>query len=377
MIVHLVPDEKFIDGFIRHQEKYFPEIENHYLVLPNKPGALKHVKSANIEVISSDFNYEKLLTKFKKTPAQVIIHGAFIRFKVFIRSAPQELIIGWIFYGYEIFGRLEEVNSFLAPQTNNIYKKRYKANNKIKVKKEIFKLTSTSLAFPFGLTPFTRTLNRINYMAHWVKEDYNLIKKKYNLRHLQFVDFCYSNDSVSIDKKVGEGEDLFIGNSASYTNNHLDVFDMLSTKFVQNFRKVIIPLSYGDPVYAGEVKQVALKKFGDKAFVLDSFMDKTAYFKLLGNVKLAIMGHYRSQAGGNIRFFLKNGIDVALFQENNIYKFYQRKGVEIHNLREIVNKNSFFLTDTALNNNQKRQAELFEMSSIEKYYGTILKYSKT
>src|SRR5699024_2304825 len=228
MIVHLVPDEKFIDGFIGHQEKYFPEIENHYLVLPNKPGVLKHVKSANIEIITSDFNYEMLLTKLKKTPDQVIIHGAFIRFKAFIGSAPQELIIGWVFYGYEIFGRLEQVNSFLAPQTNKIYKKRYKDNNKRKVKKGIFRLTSTSLAFPFGFTHFTRTLNRINYMAHWVKEDYDLIKNIYKLPHLQFVDFCYSNDSVSIDKKIGEGEDLFIGNSASYTNNHLDVFDMLS-----------------------------------------------------------------------------------------------------------------------------------------------------
>ena len=55
------------------------------------------------------------------------------------------------------------------------------------------------------------------------------------------IEFLYNNE---IDTS-NSGNNILIGNSRSYANNHLEIFSILSKFNIAN-RKVIVPLSYGN-----------------------------------------------------------------------------------------------------------------------------------
>ncbi len=62
-----------------------------------------------------------------------------------------------------------------------------------------------------------------------------------------------------INAKV-KGHNILLGNSSNMTGNHLDALDILKSKGIGR-RKIICPLSYGDPKCA-----VLIGKYGVKLF---------------------------------------------------------------------------------------------------------------
>jgi hypothetical protein len=62
--------------------------------------------------------------------------------------------------------------------------------------------------------------------------------------------FEYFIDQV--DPKVKLGNNILIGNSSSYSNNHLEVFEHLKTFDLED-KKLIVPLSYGNPLLSKQL----------------------------------------------------------------------------------------------------------------------------
>lgn len=368
MIIHLSNDEKFIDDFIQNQNKYFPQVTNKYFAIaPND--TFRHIKNPKVEQFNNGLTYHKLLEQFKEKPKAFIFHNLNRHYFNLINTIPKEISIAWIFYGTEIFGRGENQDLFWGPIT----KKNYHPLAKVWLYRRLqYLMYYFDDKLSFRISPFLKAIHRIDYMAHWIKEDYKFIVNRYGLKKMNFIEFRYSIDMPQTDYEHRLKEDLMIGHSAAPTNNHLDIINELPKSFINHFKRIIIPLSYGGtPAYIRAVKKSASKKFGDKVIFLNTFLDKDTYFNMLSGVKLLIMAQYRSQGGSNIRFFLKNGTDLAFYEHNNMHKFYKQLGVKTHTIRSLKNNSFSFLLPKDHNRNKEITAELFQNDQIKTYYENL------
>lgn len=373
MLLHFVNDEKFIDGFIEDQNKHVPNNKNVYFAWSKGKKQLKHIKNKEV-VLKDDNSYREILNYInKEKPSKIFFHNLNKSNWKIINNIPNGIIICWIFYGSEIFNRKENIHLFTGPLTNAFLNQRSKVALRNLSSRFLFYLESlTYKLFKWKFTEFYRVISRIDQMAHWIKDDFDFVKKRYNLEKIEYVNFCYVNKAFEI-KCINNRENLLIGNSGSDTNNHLDIFSIIPEHFIEKFNKIIIPLSYsGKELYINKVKIAAKQRFGEKALILDDFMVKEEYFKLLATVKLAIMGHFRSQGGGNVRFFLKNRIDVMMFENNNLFKFLTKSKAKIHSL-DSLSQNFYFFSPKELEQNMLVQKSLFEGEKVKEYYESLLR----
>ena len=110
---------------------------------------------------------------------------------------------------------------------------------------------------------------------------------------------------------------------ASLFNNHLDALKFLYSRSEKDagHKTLIMPLSYGgSDKYVSEVKTLGGRLFGKDIVCLEGFLSKDDYFNLLAECEAALFFNIRSQAAGNIIWFLKNDIPVFMLPESS-YNF--------------------------------------------------------
>ena len=126
---------------------------------------------------------------------------------------------------------------------------------------------------------------------------------------------------------------IFLGNSASPFNNHLDALEHLSD--LTTDLKIVAPLSYsGSDEYIQKVCVAGSKKFGKQFVPLLDFLPMDEYYSLMENVKAAVFFNLRSQAAGNILWFLTNNIPVFMLEENNLYKMLTDSGIVVYSVQK-------------------------------------------
>jgi dTDP-N-acetylfucosamine:lipid II N-acetylfucosaminyltransferase len=347
--VHLTYEYKFIPGFIKNLET-LDLIENNYFLYIGSGKNNPKVKEVHTAREALDYILERKANR-------VVIHFLKADFYRVVYSLPPHITVAWIFYGAEFYNRGEVYLNQLLPDQKKRFFGKYKsllnfANLKSQQLTHFFYKTIGFKA------PFYRALERVNYMAHWIKEDYENLVRQYGLKTLSFVPFYYSTP-IPIGSLNEEPTHLLIGNSAAFTNNHLHVLEQLSPAFTDQFDKIILPISYGGaPRYKKLIREVS-QKLGDKVLLLDDFMEKEAYFALMKSVKLAIYATRRSQAGNNIRWAFHHGIDVALHTDNAMYRFYTQNGLKIHTLDDtFLQEKTTFLTEEERLQNREEIANL-------------------
>ncbi|MEL4386694.1 TDP-N-acetylfucosamine:lipid II N-acetylfucosaminyltransferase [Shewanella xiamenensis] len=127
-----------------------------------------------------------------------------------------------------------------------------------------------------------------------------------------------------------------VGNSADPTNNHLQVFEQLNQLDVQNrVGKIYCPLSYGNPSYAAEIKQLGEAMFGDKFYPLMDFMPLSQYNEILDKVDIAIFAHNRQQAMGNTINLLGRGKTVYMRADTSSYAQLTKLGIKVFALEDL------------------------------------------
>jgi hypothetical protein len=160
------------------------------------------------------------------------------------------------------------------------------------------------------------------------------------------IEFIFKNESIKI-----QGNDILLGNSASYTNNHIEAIDILSKLNLGN-RQVNIPLSYGNTSYANSIIQYAKNVLPNNNKPLTDFLHLQEYNVLLSNCGIVIMNHYRQQAVGNVLAALYLGAKVFL-NNTTFYQYLKRIGCVI------------FLIDDYLINQQADALEILSDEEIE------------
>lgn len=164
-----------------------------------------------------------------------------------------------------------------------------------------------------------------------------------------------------------EGDDILLGNSATHTNNHLDVLKVLADADLQGVR-VYTPLSYADrPPYADIVEEYGSSVLGDSFVSMRGFIDRERYYKILSSCRYVIFPHHRQQAGAVLWSIIYAGATVFLFKDNPFWNFYTDLGIKLAPLEEFLKNpdlQSFRISDEEAARNRILIAQHFSTELV-------------
>lgn len=348
MNIHITHDDKFIDGFIG-RVKELGELHNNKFYIYPYTDNLRFVKSE--EVVVSDINSKEIVDELLEAE-RVYIHYFDDSLIDFIKNINTTVI--WVFWGADAFD-LPNLKSLYSPNPSTegynlyrLFKERYNAKKSENRKKN--------------------AMRNIAYFAHYIEEDFQLIKKTYKLDKLEYIDFTYGTleqfTSNIVPSKINN---ILIGNSAHIANNHINAIKKIK-EIVDT--TVYVPLSYsGTEDYKDEVIQLGTKYFGEKFKPLTKFLSFNEYNEVLKTISIAIMPHTRSQAFGNIIALLYSGVKVYMSNDSSLYKLLKQLGVELYSIENIFDKKSLYMPLT--NKQIKKNIEV-----LNKYLGKIMSVNR-
>lgn len=360
MILHLLWDEKIIQRIIKTYESVFPN-QNDFLIWDKSLHTKELIELKNCHLISNNIYPDLDYGKYDK----VIIHGL-DQFKVeFIKAklSPQ-IKTYWMMWGSDLY------NYLLVDRGFRIYHK-FHPDYSIKTR-------LSNLAKKFG---YISNHNRIllNFINEYditllsSEEEFNLLRKYYPTYTKKLKNdsslFYYPIDEVlgpELLQSTAKGNNIIVGNSASWTNNHDYAFKFLKDLDLKD-KKIITPLSYGgNERHTNEIKTLGKSLFGDKYHSLTEFMPLDKYNDLLRSSEVFIYGNWRQEAIGNIVIALYLGAKVFVSKKSPMVGILKAWKVNFCILEEITQDSlDSPLTDIEKQNNRKRMLELFNWDNLQ------------
>ncbi len=328
-ILHLADDEKFIDQAFKAFEQIAPGKNHLYLISKEKP---KLVKSP-AKICSKLQSITGVLPKEFLNHDIVVIHSLNPDWFNTLNKLPKDKVLIWLGWGYDYYDILHNSErDLLLPLTKRAWKEASQQESIITKSKKTLK----KILFPVKKQSI---IERIDIFAPVLPSEYGMVKEKCLPKKFpKQAIWNYGNledDLVKgfTDERV-TGNAILVGNSASAENNHIDSFALLS-KLQIGHRKVIFPLSYGNPKYRDLVLNEGRKQLDNQFIALTEFMPISEYVSTLKSCGFVIMNHLRQQAVGNIVIMLYLGAKVFLQKDCPTYAFFKKQGAEIFSIQEL------------------------------------------
>lgn len=328
-ILHLATDEKFVDQAYESFERVAPG-SNHVVVCGEEP--MKYVKLKPDMVIhrysTGSGDFIRRLSEFDF----VVIHSLTDPWVRLVNKAPASVKFVWIGWGFDYYDLIfSSEQDGLLPKTFNI-------RGQFERKKSLFSKVKFFLSGWFYGKKLS-AVSRINYFAPVLEEEFDLVMARLPAGNRpEFMSWNYGNLEDNLIKGFEgdrvSGMNILLGNSASSTNNHVDVFTSLSAERLRE-RRLVVPLSYGDLRYRDVVIQAGQRCFGGSFMPLVDFMPIEEYLGVIKSCSFVIMNHVRQQALGNIVIMLYLGAKVFLREENPVYGFFKRQGAHVYSVQDL------------------------------------------
>ena len=338
-ILHIGTDEKFLNAVEFTYEKAFPNKNLIYITLRNKQEPLKHIKASD-NFVFGDFTVQSkdeivgMLDAFE----YIIFHGL-DKFKsdIFFSSNNKEKFVLSI-WGAEIYNNPYVLGIDLyGDKTIKRFNNRYIFELKKVLRPLYYRLIHKSLD---NFNRQLKVIKEISLIAGQPPEDFFFLQER-NLVHNEAKHFFYSYYPFEYIFKNNEelvitGNNILLGNSASSSNNHLEMIEILSNFNLGN-SKIFTPLSYGDKKYAKEITKIGRQKLKNNFVPLMDYMTLSNYNKTVSSCSIVIMNHYRQQAVGNIVAMLLMGAKIYLDDRNTVYHYLKRLGCCVFSISRDLN----------------------------------------
>lgn len=359
MRLHILPDEKIIDRTIETFEHVFPGDNKYYII--STTGVFNHVdlEKRNVFPITSVKNDEFWSQIGDVSSYSSIIIHYLNNSAVYFLNHIKHPNIYWIEWGYDLFNNLLEPRGFkLYTEGEGI--ERFVYNSKI----SLFLHRYCSFIYP--RRSVKRAISKVRYFVpDSMYDEYPLFLSYYpqykNLVYKEF--FYYPIDQVVNEKIRGEkckGNNIVVGNSCSFTGNHIEIIKRLSTLGLHD-RKIKFPINYaGSDEYRKYVIEVGNSLLGDMFEPLTIFMTLDEYNNYLLDASYFIYNNYRQEAVGNILVALFIGGKVFLSDNSPLLRFYKNLGLIIYPVSDI--------TQESLNKPMEITDIITNRSIIEKEY---------
>lgn len=189
-----------------------------------------------------------------------------------------------------------------------------------------------------------RFFRRVNYFSCVVPTEESWVRRVIgSSRDVKRVGFHYTSmKSCAMNYPIADlkAKRIWVGNSATLTNNHLEVFAQIRKTEKNSDYDIFAPLSYtrgGD--VEDEVTHAILKAggqyFGERFNPIRKLMFFEEYVKLMSSCSVFIFGHRRQQSAGNTLIALKCGGCVFLDPRNPVYQYYVVQGIRVYPISRI------------------------------------------
>ena len=332
-IVHIATDEKFIDSAEKVYELAFP-CQNYFVILGVSGLEMLNKVSTRNSIITisrkeiSQLSKKRDIKVLMDNAKIVIFHGmGSMHLDFFNYCNVKHKTLIWSVFGNEIYGlhelqkRLYGKKTFFRFILWNHFKmslRRLLTKNARSIKKK-------------------QAFKAMNYVCVLYKEEMEFYRNLDLLsKDSQQITFTYYPTDFIIKENTSfvDGNNILLGNSASFSNNHLDAFHHLKSLNIIEEAKIITPLSYGNMEYAKKISTEGIKKLGTNFKPLLTFMPLYEYHKLLQTCSITIMYHYRQQAVGNVLNQIYLGSKVFLSKKNTLYWFLKRLYIRVFSIED-------------------------------------------
>jgi hypothetical protein len=325
-IVHLFPKSPFLTFTAGAFEEAAPG-SNVFLGIgtPGVGSGFDVPPSVELEWIVPDSEGTERITEVIATGDIAVFHSVGAYAASILSSAPRSTLKVWSGWGGDYYGSdASPTSGILGPRTARFERGRaplhVRAVRAFRFHRANRPLTSAALAADVFSAP--------------IPDDLAVFTKRFPGVTGRYAQLNYASVEDTFDLSAGDpkGDDVLLGNSASLTNNHLDVFEHLRSSL--SGRRIIAPLSYGDPDYAEFVSVRGRALFGSDFVALRDFVPLSEYQEIVARCSTVVMGHRRQQGIGNIATALWGGAQVFLDSRNPLAAFLRSRGASIGSLEE-------------------------------------------
>ncbi|GGG28112.1 hypothetical protein GCM10011344_31130 [Dokdonia pacifica] len=381
-ILHVFHDDKFIDAaidvFSRVPSKFK---EEYHLIVKSQDHVVKHVKSnlAIKKVMFSEKAFKEYAHSISLNNYSAIcfhsLSGTNVHILNFYNGNSK---IIWFSWGFGIYNKWFPFQSrLLEPKTRKQLNLKLSVFERIISNNIIYRIFGS---IPYKFIPgnkifekikskhpnsYLRAIAKIDYVAPVIKNEMYYINKV--SKRLSYIPFNYGSYELkfnkSLEKDVTQEKDVLIGNSGDYSNNHLDIFEMLKNIDITD-RKIIVPLNYGgDKEYIETVIKEGEKCFGENFEPLTEFLPLVEYDKILSKCGIVIFNHRRQQAGGNFVVMSYKGAKIFLNKKSPFYKLSKENNLKVYALDDITQKD--FDTVLTMSEVEKQRVKIKALFGIE------------
>ncbi|MDA7937831.1 TDP-N-acetylfucosamine:lipid II N-acetylfucosaminyltransferase [Pirellulales bacterium] len=343
-ILHFCPDQKFIPFVQRTFEEAVPGA-SHYRVQSSGQNSPEFVQPiGNVEFVSKDYWFGSRIKEEINSSDCLLVHYMYRHFANAIRHAKKDLLIGWIGWGGDYYPFLKDsLPPLILPLTQQIrWTKTGNKNSYLhRLKRlKIIQSIRMSCSNQRDKNAISKIINRLDFL--WInttemkafENAFTTFKRRYHR-----LNYFSAEQTFALGVERFVGPDILVGNSATLTNNHVDLLEMLRPLELDG-RKIIMPLSYGDSDYAQKVINYARNIFGDRVHPLVQYMTPTQYLSAISSCGTVLMNHMREQGVTTISTALYKGAKVFLRNENTLRKFYSQLDIRTHSIQDDLSPDS-------------------------------------
>lgn len=331
-IIHIMLDEKFNDMAIRQFEEAIAGIHEYWIVASE----LRLTKSS----LARTCNHSTLASQLSRADVKgIIFHSLPPSHYGFLRYIPAGKCVVWLGWGYDYYSLLNHENedSRILPKTRALQTPSLNVQVRSKLRRFVKRVLLWDKWGAAQLLGSQSDLARVDYFSPVLDTEYEMV-----LRHLQipakYIGWNYGTAEDDLSQTgfgFTSGLNILAGNSASATNNHVELFEAIRDQVDLRGRKVVAPLSYGLPSYRDKVIDQGTKLLGDAFLPLTDFMPKEQYLETIRSCGFVMMNHLRQQALGNICMAMLMGTKVYLNQGNPLVSWLMSRGAVIGSIERL------------------------------------------
>lgn len=339
--IHVFNDDKFIDAAIALFESVRPGQSDYYVL--SAASTFTHIKSKNVTAISikTKENAKNFVDQFA-AESVFMLHALCPVKQLIVLELKPEMISTWFIWGYDLYKQWPFYKRNLYEQKTSrfinksrrwqILKDQVKFN---KVTESIF-FSNNKKYIPFKNvingwyeSQFYQAAKKIDIVVPVVPTEFEFIKKmRLSPKQAPFNYSCseWLSSGVELDSNA---EDILVGNSADPSNNHLEIFEIISKLPLGN-RKVYVPLSYGgNKKYIDFVVEKGNSILGENFYPLMDFMPLNKYNEFIAKCGFVFLYHKRQQALGNILSSIQMGAKIFFNRKSPVLTHFCSLGFNL------------------------------------------------
>ena len=371
-ILHIFLDEKFFDNVASFFDA-IPNIKNHYyFYTSSKNYRFRYIRDYHkVQLVFNKKEYNKILGSGNYDI--VYLHSLAPMYYDYVLRINKKAKVIWWAWGYDLYSPMRACSPLL-----NIDLYKSETNKYIRSQNHNFNLISIIRRIYHRITYLSdyikrrRVVSRMDYFSPVLSLEYYIMRDncKY-FRAKPFMLQCGPGVAKQYDLKYFTSPgNILVGNSLTFTNNHLDIFNSIASCHRTKSQQFIVPINYGC-----DLDKVYIKSRFDVPNVLwlEDFMPKDEYFAMFDTITHAVFGTMRQQAMGNIFYCLGHGVKVYLYADSIIYKHLLSQGYIVYKVEDITDDSFLYPLDYDASITNCKLVNEMHSDSINYAYKEIMK----